>query len=83
MALSTLRSANRLTPADLASMKGEITNTMRAYPSGYQPSIGADFNSLQQVAIRAIGCTSLDLRQSECDEVADLVLGMILGATVR
>lgn len=83
MALSTLRSPNRLTSADIASMKGEINSTMRAYPSGYQPSIGADFNALMRVANAAVFASPWEPNDSELDEMSDLVFGMILGATVR
>lgn len=80
MAISTLpsRQTNRLTPADIASVRGSIAVTMRSYPQGYRPSIGADFNHLQRGAYAVIRARLFALTECEVDEIADIVLGSIL-----
>lgn len=73
------RQTNRLTSADLATVRGSIATTTRTYPQGYVPSVGADFNHLQRGAYAALHLTVFSLRDCEVDEIADIVLGAILG----
>lgn len=77
------RQTNRLTNADIASVRGSIAVTMRTYPSGYKPSIAADFNCLQRGAYNAIRARFFSLSEAEVDEIADIVLLSILGAEAR
>lgn len=48
--------------------------------AGHAPSIADDFNALQRVAWRSIGCGPFDLRESETFEIADMVCAAILDA---
>lgn len=70
-----MTAANRLSGADRSLIRARIAADLTQTA---EPSIGADFNRLMRSAPGAIGCTSLDLRQSECDEIADMVCAAIL-----
>lgn len=84
MALPTLpRSLNRLTAADVASIQGEVTSAMRAYPAGYQPSVGADFNSLMHLAITTVFANPWEPTEAELDQMYDLVLAKIQCAVAQ
>ena len=82
MPTSTLasRQTNRLTNADIATVRGSIAKAMRTYPKGYRPSIGEDFNALTRTAYAALHLTIFSLRECEVDEIADIVLAAILTA---
>lgn len=50
--------------------------------AGHAPSIAEDFNAMQRPALRSIGCDWRSMRQSEMDEVADIIAAVILDASL-
>lgn len=70
------RNANRFTTEDRSAIAARIAAELAAVK--HRPvTIADDFNRANRDAPRAIGCTLLDLRQSECREVAEMVLAAI------
>lgn len=72
----TRPNVNRLTGDDLVCISQSIADALGHLER--PASIAEDFNRIMRNAPRSIGCTSLDLRQSECDEIADMVAAAIL-----
>lgn len=67
--------ANRLTGDDLVCIAQSIADHL---PTFRPASIGEDFNRIASTVPRCIGLAPADLRQSECDEIADMVAAAIL-----
>jgi hypothetical protein len=67
---------NRLTGDDLCCIAQSIADALE--PLERPASIAEDFNRIARGAPRSIGLHPADLRQSECDEIADMVAAAIL-----
>lgn len=67
--------ANRLQGDDLTCIAEHIAANL---PTDRPATIAEDFNRIMRGAPRSIGLGHLDLRQSECDEIADMIAAAIL-----
>jgi hypothetical protein len=73
---------NRLTGDDLCTISQSIADQLDALAR--PATIADDFARIARTAPRSIGLAPMDLRQSECDEIADMVAAAILDhAAVR
>ncbi len=79
MSTSASRNENRLTAEDRERMVQGINATMNGWPRGFIPRPGSDTIVLERVAAHSIGCSSLDLRDSELDEISTMVAEAIKG----
>lgn len=67
---------NRLTADDLMSVSQCLADALAQLDR--PATIGEDFNRLMTAAPRSFGCSAPELRQSECDELAEMVAAAIL-----
>jgi len=74
---SAQRNENRLSAEDREAMNRRINDTMHQWPHGFIPKPGSDFLVLKRVAANAIGCGFYDLRDSELDEIDDMVAAAV------
>lgn len=77
MSTSAQRNENRLSVEDREAMNRRISDTMRQWPRGFIPKPGSDLLVLKRVAANAIGCSFYDLRDSELDEIDDIVAAAV------
>jgi hypothetical protein len=70
------RTENRLTGDDLVTIAAAIHADLDKLRR--PASIAEDFNRLAREVPRSIGCTNLDLRESELFEISDMVAAAIL-----
>ena len=70
---SAQRNENRLTDIDRAAITKRLREVIAGYGRDYRANM-VDALAHNRIAWHAIGCDASDLRDSELDEIADIVL---------